>query len=231
MKRIKLILGASILLLVSAQANAGIISDANPLEGAELWENSVAGSVSNQGAGSILPIFGSMLIDTTVRRSGAYLPQTEICECPVFLDIVSFDLSIGGLSFFGGNSPVPIGDSVRRHSIGFGDDAQGGPPVVAVSSWELTAADGSEVQGSMLGEDFNFYDLDGTDTLVPELYAGKAPALIELRDCCRIVDPDWLLNGSIFLTRVARVPEPSAILLFGIGLIGLVGFSKRRKVS
>ena len=229
MKRIKLILGASILLL-SAQVNAGIISDANPLEGAELWEYSVVGSVFYGPSGNYLPIFGSMLIDTTVRLNdlaSTYPPSPEICDCPVLLDIVSFDLRIGGLSFFGGNPPPNIFGS----GFSFTDDLTD----ISVSSWHLIAADDSETIKAMYGIDFSFYDSDGTNTSVAELYAGIAPAIIELRDCCGfdLVDGTQFpaRGGSIFLTRVARVPEPSAILLFGIGLIGLVGFSKRRKVS
>jgi hypothetical protein len=38
-------------------------------------------------------------------------------------------------------------------------------------------------------------------------------------------------TGDAYVTNISKVPEPPAILLFGIGLIGLVGFSKRRKVA
>jgi hypothetical protein len=42
---------------------------------------------------------------------------------------------------------------------------------------------------------------------------------------------DGSLFGTITKIKAKRVPEPPAILLFGIGLIGLIGFTKRRKAA
>jgi len=42
-----------------------------------------------------------------------------------------------------------------------------------------------------------------------------------------LINPDYA-NGSVDVSAVSAVPVPAAIWLFGSGLIGLVGFSKRK---
>jgi len=244
MRKIKLLLGASILLL-SSQVNAGIISGLTAMEGAELWKYAVRGSVSNdQGS---LDIFGSMLIDTTVREWYPHQsPRSEPCDgfqtpgtCQNFFQILSFDLRIGDLSFFGGGPFINEGGGNSNvNALYFDTSSFSGFPGsfgYGARDWFL---EGTGDYSDWFGQYHRFLNPDGSFSSVSDIFQ-TAPEFIEMSSG-RFYDEnegfdDLNLDGSastyMHLTRVARVPEPSAILLFGIGLIGLIGFTRRRKAA
>ena len=98
--------------------------------------------------------------------------------------------------------------------------------------WGLEGA-GDYVLG--VGQYFRFLNPDGSLSSVSDIFQ-TAPAFIEMFGGFfdeGIFDQNYDGSASTYmhLTRVARVSEPPAILLFGIGLIGLIGFRKRRKAA
>lgn len=227
MRKIKLLLGASILLL-SSQVNAGIISGATAMPGAELWKYAVRGSVSNdQGS---LDIFGSMLIDTTVRDLySPHAPRLEPCDgvqtftdCQNFFHILSFDLRIGDLSFFGGGPFCNACRSGTSNANALFFDTEGSPGAFGFGArdWGLG---GAGDYSSWAGQTHRFLNPDGSLSSYSDIFQA-APEFIEMSSSIRD-------NVYMHLTQVARVPTPAAIWLFGTGLIGLIGFTRRRKAA
>ena len=164
-----------------------------------------------------------MLIDTTVREwSSPYSPRLEPCTCANFFHILSFDLRIGNLSFFGGDPFTPVDfkalyfDS-EEYPLGTGT-------FEAVPDWFLegTGDYSADNHSGWYGHDHRFFDSDGTHASVSDIFQ-EAPAFIEMRGYDGNLDHVYMN-----LTRVARVPEPPALLLFGIGIIGL-GFARRKQ--
>ena len=50
-------------------------------------------------------------------------------------------------------------------------------------------------------------------------------------DTLRFVGDEYVVVDNLTFQAVSPVPVPAAIWLFGTGIIGLIGFSKRRKAA
>lgn len=116
-------------------------------------------------------------------------------------------------------APIPYGIGVIGGSF---PSSYVDPPNLIVSpNWETNA--GSFTGGVVL--------VEGTYN------AGQSPTWTTLTASAfgRVfVDPsnaDWLPDASIKVVRTAVIPEPAAIALAGIGLLGMFAASRRRSVS
>ena len=76
-------------------------------------------------------------------------------------------------------------------------------------------------------------NLGGTRNLLilAGVSAGSREGTCDTSDCGSVTGFRGLESGSVIGTPVSPVPVPAAVWLFGTALIGLVGFSKRRKAA
>jgi hypothetical protein len=121
-----------------------------------------------------------------------------------------------GSVFVGFNEP----DTYQAFFIPLSGDTRGGfSPLVMLLDMSLEESFDIEDFGNFLPEDANFFTPEqfGQFTLVFEENTGS------------IRPADFIITGDI--SSVTVVPIPAAVWLFCTGLMGLIGFTKRKKMS
>ena len=121
-----------------------------------------------------------------------------------------------GTVFVGFNEP----DTYQAFFIPLsGDIREGFSPFVMLLDMSLDESFDIEDFGSFLPEDTNFF--------TPEQF-GQFTLVFE-DNSASLRPSSFIITGDI--SSVTVVPIPAAVWLFGTGLMGIIGFTKRKKIS
>lgn len=170
---------------------------------------------------SVFAIAALMLV-SSIASATVWNPTNEDTDFiqigPIF-DTNGADLAMFDDSDFGG-AALTIGDAGGE--VRFSDNGDGTwdadlwyPGDVAPSDSILLSVDNSFVLGMTWDGGLTYY----TDS---------SYALVSAPDDYRITFTDGVTTGRTLAIDVAPVPVPAAVWLFGSGLLGLVGFARRR---
>ncbi len=171
-------------------------------------------------------IIGNMLVDW----SGATgIPLSMVWDATGLFNAIDFGLQAGdvisgtnlkrnGVIIADVNSATPASDGVATN-ISPGSFLNQGPAPLAVTTWNTTTLCTPRVDcmGNALSGGAPFFD-DGI----------SGSALIDGPFPDFNVSFDIGSGNSLTLLNVSTVPVPAAVWLFGSGLIGLIGFTRRK---
>lgn len=183
---------------------------------------SAAGTIHDKQQ-QALPISGWVLFDDQLRdwTSGDPVSLIDPVSYQYWYSIAGYQLSVGGHTFSGMQGSLYL-EYVAWPTP---NDLWGPTEVM----WFLE--DGVGAWGQWTGEDFFFFDADGTANDHSQ-YDKLAP-LIQLSQFCYMFDdpilPSYDPSFSLWLTRqtAAPVPEPSTLVLFGASLLGLLALRRK----
>jgi hypothetical protein len=229
---IRTILGASILLLVSGQVNAGLIT------------------INYEG-----------VVNTTTGDGFGYTQGDAISGWFQFDTDSLVDISGIGNYYIHEDGPGPVSSntSAGKYSesldeIALVDIASGTEQIMLVDASIQSCFDFTCASGNFLEEQYEYhwinlynttewFDLDlllaGGDVIFGDLpqtnnaagylmgYSAVQPTLDGSSQTVVFNDASFFVTS----LQVSPVPAPAVVWLFGTGLIGLVGFSKRRKAA
>lgn len=244
MAEFKLILGAAILLFGST-ANAAIITSSymNSLEEIDGWaRQTMTLNMFDSSLGTLdyailthqIEGQASLILDNDSPASVTFdYNYVLVAETELFIaaPIIGVDLSQYGVTLdaddgdgAGGQNGGPDEKDFGTYSATLNPQSAGASPEIldynTLGFPEFSNYDGFSL--SKLGGG----TFDTGCQLHADNYRTPTPAGVE---ATRVI---WGACGTTieYHFTKASVPEPSAILLFGIGMVGLIGFSKRRKV-
>lgn len=171
-------------------------------------------------------IIGNMLVDWAGATG---IPLSMVWDATGLFNAIDFGLQAGdiisgtnlkrnGAIIADVNSATPASDGVATN-ISPGSFLNQGPAPLAVTTWNTTALCTPHVDcmGNALSGGSPFFD-DGI----------SGSALIDGPFPDFNVNFDIGSGNSLTLLNVSTVPVPAAVWLFGSGLIGLIGFARRK---
>ena len=224
--KIRAILGASILLLVSVPVNATLINytvagDLSLFEGTDAYSLDGASFVWEIGADTSLAHVGSFSQIGCCQLSSLY---------PSLTSTVTFTDRSNGATDTTINASLPLLQTVNA------ENGSGALDIFEIRFSQLTGEFETATMGGFSASfDSSLYDdgvgslpeqLDFTNVLASNWGAGIVSNVLglDLSFHSQYSVSNWSIS-------VSPVPVPATLWLFGTGLIGLIGFSKRRKTA
>jgi hypothetical protein len=125
-------------------------------------------------------------------------------------------------------STSTFGDAIPSAiSYGWSGDFTAGTNTLTISNADYDALIGSSPNPLNNGQLFNI-DYTGLITGLSKAYFFDMTGLDENVFTVEITNPNWLADGNLQFDATNAVPIPSALLLLGSGLLGLVGLRRKR---
>jgi len=209
MDKLRIILGASILLLASHGAQAVVLT----LD----FEEQAEGACASIGTSFVSQ---GVQFDKTGNTSGFFACNAGVISNSTSRAIVDAN----GQSQF--DMTLASGDPFAFLSFDAGSRLE--TPPLRATGIRLTGFinGGGTVATDVVfnGDDFENFNLTGFLNLT-------SVSWLALNSSSSVLDPQFLFDNVVIDNMPSAIPIPAAIWLFGTGLLGLIGFSKRRKAA